>query len=196
MVEGGSGAVKTQRPLRDSPGVSSSRPSSGQAIGACTSAQGTVEPKWSRTQTTQGQFIFALILRRLILRGVGGYCVAVGGARGTAGGDSDGLVRYWRVPRGRCSLGSARTSKLVMSLRRVIVRWVLWRAFPLRSISRFGATPHGVPAGIGSGLARELHPLGLTNRLGYYGLVTLGDWGTVYQRLSGDTIKLPFGGWR
>ena len=122
--------------------------------------------------------------------------MAVGGARGTAGGDSDGLVRYWRVPRGRCSLGSARTSKLVISFRRVIVRWVLWRAFPLRSISRFGATPHGVPAGIGSGLARELHPLGLTNRLGYYGLVTLGDWGTVYQRLSGDTIKLPFGGWR
>ena len=96
-----------------------------------------------------------------------------------------------------CSLGPAGTLKLfVISLRRVIVRWVLWRAFPLRSISRFGATPHGVPAGIGSGLARELHPLGLTNRLGYYGLVTLGDWGTVYQRLSGDTIKLPFGGWR
>ena len=116
--------------------------------------------------------------------------------RGAVGGDSDGLVRYWRVPRGRCSLGSARTSKLVISLRRVIVRWVLWRAFPLRSISRFGATPHGVLAGIGSGLARELHSLGLTNRLGYYGLVTLGDWGTVYQRLSGDTIKLPFGGWR
>ena len=57
------------------------------------------EPKWPRTQTTQGQFIFALILRRLILRVVGGYVVAVGGARGTAGGDSAGSVRYWRVPR-------------------------------------------------------------------------------------------------
>ena len=49
--------------------------------------------------------------------------------RGAVGGDSDGLVRYWRVLRGRCSLGPARTSKQVTSPWRVIVRWVLWRAF-------------------------------------------------------------------
>ena len=53
VVEGGSGAVKTHRPLRDSPGVPSSRPSSGQAIGDWSvhkRTQGTVEPKWSRSQ--------------------------------------------------------------------------------------------------------------------------------------------------